>query len=125
MNQHNMDIGRLVGVPAFLEPWLDRFYEPKEASLLQCLGNRAREPEAVLSKTALSLTDLDRAWRRGVVERDEKGRVRAADFHVRFDIWSVFEGWKDIPPAVQEQLGQWELDYYCRCHMEDVEAVQR
>lgn len=98
-------VRRIVCAPDFIEPWLDRFYEPAEMRLLARLGGKDPIPSLIIAELGFSEADLERAYRRGVVESWE----RPASFHVRFEIWALFEGWKDIPEDIRKQLNQWEL----------------
>ncbi len=55
---------------------------------------------------------LERVYGRGIVNRLDDGRCGIADFHARFDKWTMFEGWKDIPDEIRDQLNDWELAHY-------------
>lgn len=93
-----------VAAPAFIVPWLDRFYEPEEVELvLQSAAGRlpeAHDPQR-----------LHRAWKRAVLDRDGTG-WSPASFHARYEIWALYEGWYDVPQEVRDQLNAWELDDY-------------
>ena len=102
------------GLPAFLAPWADRFYEPHEIGLVEVLAAGSLPELEVLRRIpGLTAAELARAARRGVVDRaDEGARVSLADFHTRFEIWAMFEGWRDVPDDVAAELNGWELAHY-------------
>ncbi len=114
------------GPPAFLLPYLNRFYTDREIDLLQWLGDETRSTEATQTHLGSSGTDefLQRAWRRGVVKRLAGGRLAAENFHVRFESWALFEGWQDLPKAIKSRLNRWELDHYISRHRDAVERLK-
>ena len=68
-----------MNLPDFLDPWLDRFYDPLEIDLLQILADKPLEKKQItaLLKENKTLNDyhgfdkfLERAWQRGVVKMD-------------------------------------------------------
>ena len=83
-------VGAAVGAPAFVFPWLDRFYDGDDVGVLLA-GGRA----AGLASAAPEL--LERAVRRAVLDRDDAGAYAPAAFADRLDICAMFEGWRDIP----------------------------
>lgn len=114
-----------MNIPEFLTPWIDRFYEPLEIDLLQILANKPLEKEQIVkllgkSKTLKGFNNFDRvlerAWQRGVVKFLDDRRIAPEDFHVRFDCWALFEGWKDLPIEIKDKLNDWELNYYITSH---------
>lgn len=116
----------ICGMPEFLEPWISRFYSPLEIDLLTTLGRHAVAPDKILKFLGAEINEgfMDRAWRRGVVRRLEDGRITPASFHVRFEIWALFEGWKDLPAEVKDRLNRWELDHYVAGHRDTVESLK-
>ena len=108
------------GMPGFLVPWADRFFELLESWLVEALAAGPLPAAELLARVpGLAPGDLARAHRRGIVDlegddqSDTVGAVVAlAGFHARFDIWATFEGWKDIPTDVAERLNDWELEHY-------------
>ena len=48
-----------------------------------------------------------------------------ADFHARFEVWAVFEGWKDVPAEVRAALNDWELGNYEQRKRPQIAALQR
>jgi ferredoxin len=117
-------VRRSVRAPHFLEPWLDRFYEPAEMRLLARLGETDANPAEIVAEPGFSRSDLRRAWRRGVATTPDAETLRPADFHVRFEIWALFEGWKDIPEDIRKRLNQWELDRYIAGNRDRVAALR-
>jgi Pyruvate/2-oxoacid:ferredoxin oxidoreductase delta subunit len=109
-----------VGAPDFILPWLDRFYDEDDAELL--LAAAAGEGRASLVDAGEGR--LARAVRRGVLDRDEAGNYAPATLHVRLEIWAMFEGWKDVPPAAHRQLAEWDVDYYAESIRGTVGAVR-
>ena len=121
-----IDLFDICGIPHFLEPWIRRFYEPVEQDLLTTLHREAMTVDEVCARRGSRLNHdaVERAWRRGVVSRLEDGRIAPADFHVRFEIWALFEGWQDLPGDIKNRLSQWELDYYIGKHRRLVKTLQ-
>jgi Pyruvate/2-oxoacid:ferredoxin oxidoreductase delta subunit len=111
-------VARVVGAPDLVLPYLDRFYEPAEAALVAALARGPLGAVALRQRIAPQATHaaakalLERAYRRGVVERAARGRYRVASFHDRFVVWTFFEGWLDLPDEVRDGLREWELAYY-------------
>jgi ferredoxin len=125
------------GMPGFLAPWADRFFEPQELRLVEALeAGPLTVAELLAGVFDFALDDLRRAHRRGIVDlegdaqTDPPGAVDVAtmialaDFHARFDIWAMFEGWKDIPEDVAERLCDWELEHYTTRIAADVTAFR-
>ena len=104
----------MYGVPAVAVPWIDRFLEPLELELVAAL---ARGPLTIPQaagrlSTPVSPAFFERAYRRGVINRPTPDVVSSADFHARFEIWAMFDGWKDVPAEVRDQLLEWDLAHY-------------
>jgi ferredoxin len=128
------------GVPAFAVPWADQFFEPLELRLVAALAAGPRPPAELLRELPeLGRDGLARAYRRGIIdwqtEDGEQGadqaagdaagaRVGLADFHARFDVWAMFEGWRTIPPSVAAKLNEWELAHYVDAVAPDVQAIR-
>ncbi len=106
---------QLVGFPAQAREWWNRFYEPDEVALVLSLDQRhdqelsGEPPPRHLETPAAMAGQVKRAIKRGVLDRLPDGRLRAADFHARFELWALFEGWMDVPRAVREALLEWEM----------------
>ena len=47
---------------------------------------------------------LERALKRGVIKFLDDQLLAPEDFHVRFDFWALFEGWKDLPVGIKDKL---------------------
>ncbi len=115
------------GMPAFLLPWADRFFEPDELPLIAAMAAGPRSAADVLAGLpGLTRADLERAHRRGILDRGDADpeEVRLADFHARYEVWAIFEGWKDVPDDVAEQVDQWELESYADSMRADLMAIK-
>jgi len=124
----------MLNFPDFLIPWLDRFYEPLEIDLLQVLAGKPFEKEQirkVLPKNKILKDNnnfdlfLKRAWQRGVVKFLDDQRIELEDFHVRYEYWALFEGWKDLPSEIKDQLNAWELNHYIASHAQSAEDLKK
>lgn len=111
------------GIPDFLEPWLSHFFEPIEFDLILALAVGPLPPDALLAKLdpdkgtrgdrfRSAESFLERTYKRGIINYREDGCLELADFHARFEIWAIFEGWKDIPDEIRRRLNGWEMGYY-------------
>lgn len=109
--------------PDFVRPWLDRFYEPEEIDILVRFNEAARVHKSVETDWIVDVKILERLLKRGVLKRNKMGAPVPADFHTRYDIWAVFEGFKDLPEEIRNRLNKWELDAYIRRHKADVETL--
>jgi ferredoxin len=115
-------------MPAFLLPWTDRFFEPGDLALIAALAAGPRPAAGVLlGLPDLTRAGLERARRRGIVDLSDDGSdtVTLADFHARYEVWAIFEGWKDVPADVAEQVNEWELDAYVDAVGPDLTAIRR
>ena len=102
-------------VPAFLLPWADRFFEAGDLALIAALADGPLAAADVLQGVpGLTHAGLERAHRRGIVDltADRSDAVTLADFHARYEVWAIFEGWKDVPDHIAEQVNEWELQAY-------------
>ncbi len=120
------DLFDICEIPAFLEPWITRFYTPLEIDLLTALDGNAMTADETYEKLGPESTNsfLERACRRGVVRRLDDGRIAPANFRVRFESWALFEGWQDLPKDIKNRLNHWELDHYLSTHRRMVEALK-
>ncbi|RLC19147.1 MAG: hypothetical protein DRH93_15835 [Deltaproteobacteria bacterium] len=123
-----------MNLPDFLIPWIDRFYEPLEMDLLQILSSQPLEKEQIVTlfKKNNTLKDdnnfdqfLKRAWQRGVIKFLDNGQIIPEDFHIRFEYWALFEGWKDIPSEIKDKLNDWELNHYIASHAQSAEDLKK
>jgi ferredoxin len=113
-------------MPSFLLPWADRFFEPSDLRLITVLAAGPRPAIEVLRTLGLPRADLERARRRGIVDLagDEADTVVPADFHARFEVWAIFEGWKDVPVDVADRVNEWELEAYVDAVGPDLSAIR-
>ena len=97
-------LAAIVGAPPFMLPWLDRFYEETEVDL-------ALEAAEGLLPGTHPEDALNRSYRRAVLDRDGEA-WSPASFHARYELWALYEDWRDIPQSVRDELNVWELDDY-------------
>lgn len=123
-----------MNIPEFLTPWIDRFYDPLEIDLLQILKNRPLEKKSVIkllikNKVLKAFNDFDqfleRARIRGVVKILDDKSIALEDFHIRFEYWALFEGWKDLPSEIKDKLNNWELNNYIKSHAQYAEGLKK
>jgi ferredoxin len=123
-------VAGVVGAPDFMLPWLDRFYDDEDADLVLAVARSGSVGETrATGDVAAALAgaypgQLDRAVRRGVLDRDDAGAYSPTSFHDRLEIWAMFEGWKDVPVEIHRRLADWDVDYYAESIRESVEAVR-
>jgi Pyruvate/2-oxoacid:ferredoxin oxidoreductase delta subunit len=107
-------------VPAFMIPWLNAFYEPKEIRFILEL-NQQQPPDVGIKRLAERTAEIARHWpadflarchRRAVINLDDDGMPTPADFHARYEIWALFEGWQNLPREIKDRLNQWELQSF-------------
>lgn len=124
---------RACRIPAFLAPWIDRFYTPLEIKLISALEDRARpwEESTRPIKNNHKLPDavgqdafLAHCLQRGVIAGTRDTGLIAANFHRRFEYWALFEGWMDLPKEIQERLNAWELDDYLQRHATTIATIK-
>lgn len=113
------------GVPDVVAPWLDRFFEEADIPLVLGLAGCPCAPAEFAGRfSCLSDADIERAHHRGMVDRAADGTISMADFQARFEIWAIFEGWKDVPTEVRTALNAWELDQYEERKRPQIEALR-
>lgn len=119
------------GIPAFLEPWLDRFFEPGDLCLIPEMADLCVNPEILEARIVScygneipAREQARRLFRRGILDR-EAGEYRLADFHARFEIWALFEGWKDVPEDIRQQLNDWELASYTKSKQPQINTLKQ
>jgi Pyruvate/2-oxoacid:ferredoxin oxidoreductase delta subunit len=132
-NDHIRRFCRIFQIPDFMRPWLDRFFDKPEIDLVLMLADRPLGPEEIADriretdKTELKAnvrSFLERAYKRGIINQRKDGRYEPADLHTRYDVWAMFEGWKDIPEAIREQLNACELAYSERHYQDSVKSMK-
>ena len=125
---------RVFEIPPFVKPWIDRFFEEIEIDLVMRLakGPLSREEinMAFLSRFTPDSSDANsdltiRAYRKGIINLRDDKCFEPADFHARFDKWAMFEGWKDIPDEIRNQLNAWELAHYEKQHANHISMLRR
>ncbi len=123
-----------MNLPDFIIPWLGHFYEPLEIDLLQILASKPLEKNQIvkLLETNQYLKNyndfnqfLERSLLRGVVKFLDDKRIASEDFHVRFEYWALFEGWKDLPFEIKDKLNNWELNHYIALHSKNAEDLKK
>ena len=121
----------LIGAPEFIHPWIDRFYEPTEIRLVLLLASSPLTADVICDRLNQVVSEkkvvkpyVERAFKRGVINRLQDGRFEMAELHTRFDIWAMFEGWMDIPEAVRDRLNAWEFAYYSHIQKDLLAALQ-
>ncbi len=97
-------LAALIGAPAFIVPWLDRFYDGDDLEIVFAAA-------AGTLPGAHAPSRLARAVRRAVL-RSSDGTYAPDDFHARYELWALFEDWRDIPAEVRRLLNEWELADY-------------
>ena len=121
-------------IPDFIRPWIDRFFKDIEIDLVIHLANqpltlkeinRAFSPKVKLDPSNANSDLATRAYQKGIINWRDDNRFEPADFHARFDKWAMFEGWKDIPDEVRNQLNDWEFAYYERQHANQVNMLKK
>jgi Pyruvate/2-oxoacid:ferredoxin oxidoreductase delta subunit len=119
------ELGELVNAPEFIRMWLDRFYEPVEISVIREIEEHLTDMETLKKTMGFSQDTLERFFKRGVLSENKEGNLIPADFHVRYDIWALFEGFKDIPEDIRNRLNRWELDDYIKTQEKNVERIRK
>jgi len=117
-----------------MKPWLDRFFEKPEIDLVLMLADRPMASEEIAdrirethkTKRMVNMGSfLERAYKRGIINRRKDGRYEPADLHSRYDVWAMFEGWKGIPEAIRQQLNAGELEYSARHYQDSIQSMQK
>jgi ferredoxin len=67
---------------------------------------------------------LARAYRRGVIAPGADGRWAAADFHVRYEYWALFERDDRLSDDIKDALNRWEINDYAARHRDTVLALK-
>jgi Pyruvate/2-oxoacid:ferredoxin oxidoreductase delta subunit len=122
-------VAAAIDAPEFILPWLDRLYDEEDGELVLAAAMPAGEEPRMASDGAAALAGFDaarleRAVRRGILDRDDAGNYAPTGFRDRLEIWAMFEGWKDVPLAVHRELAEWDVGAYAETIREDVQAVR-
>jgi Pyruvate/2-oxoacid:ferredoxin oxidoreductase delta subunit len=125
---------RVFKIPDFLKPWLDRFFEIPEIDLVLTLAEHPRAAEEIVERIS-GATEVDlkhdlssflkRSYKRGIINQRSDGRYEPADFRTRYDVWAMFEGWKDIPESIRERLNDGELAYSAKHYQNSIESMKK
>ena len=120
----------IAGIPGFLLSWINRFYEPEDIDLLLQLAKGPGTAAEVAGKMGKKSSPeikaaLHRAFKRGVVNKRADYRYVPADFHARYEIWALFEGWQDVPEEIRKRLNAWEMTFYSKKHRRDINALKK
>jgi len=116
-------LGKLINAPQFIVPWLGRFYEPLEIKIIKEVQHTQINTGTLQKRIDLTEDSFDRLFKRAVLCEDKSGNLMPCDFHKRFDIWALFEGFKDIPSDIRKKLNQWEINYYIKSHKKSVDHI--
>jgi len=119
------NLSKFVNAPEFIVPWLDRFYELVEINIIRDIKRNPTDAETLQKRMALNHDTMDRIFKRGVLCENKNRDLIPQDFHTRFDIWALFEGFKDIPDAIRNKLNRWELDHYIKSKKKDVDDIRK
>ena len=108
------------GVPEMALPWIDRFLEPDEIALVRALSTGPLPlPEAAARLPRLvGSSFFERVVRRGVANQPTPSTISLASFADRFEVWALFEGWRDLPEETRTSLRDWSL----ACYLEERRA---
>jgi len=132
--QQLQKIAKIFTIPEFLLPWIDRFIEPLEAQIILYLKDKTlnavdiqtwlrNHPE--FDKLNGVASFLQRSCKRGILQNLSKDCYKLADFHIRYDRWALFEGWKDVPKSIQTRLNEWESEFYQDQHIDQIQALAK
>ncbi len=115
----------IIDGPPIVVPWLERFYEATEIEMALAMEQEWKAVAFFKDRFSMDTEAVERSYVRGVLEKDGNSNYKVADFHTRYDIWATFEGFKDIPHDIGQQLNQWEFENYCRNHETELEKVRK
>jgi len=123
----------IVKVPAFMIPWLSRFFEPREIAFVLGLNRQHAKNlggqgfSEWIQKNEPNWPDdfLARCYRRGVISLGDDGNYVPADFHTRYEFWALFEGWQDLPGKIKDRLNRWELKSFVDRKKPHIDAFKK
>ena len=137
MNFSEKDIDsfqKIFDIPAFMTPWLDRFFDDPEIELVLLLAEKPLTINEIAEKWTSNeiyrhpdkLQDLlERCYKRGIININDNDCFQPTDFHARFDLWALFEGWLDLPDQIRERLNTWELESYQKQHRDQINTLKK
>ena len=114
------------GMPDVVLPWIDRFLEPDELALVVALSTGPLTLPEVAARLPRQVgpSFFARAIQRGIANQPTPEMLSLADFGDRFDIWALFEGWKDLPGETRSRLANWSLERYVAAKRDQVEMLK-
>ena len=114
------------GVPVVALPWIDRFLEPDELALVRALsaGPLPLPEAAARLPNLVGSSFFERVVRRGVANQPTPSTISLASFADRFDVWALFEGWRDLPEEARTSLRDWSLDRYVEDRRAQIDALK-
>jgi len=115
----------IIEAPPFMVPWLERFYETTEIEMALAMEQAWKPVSFFREGFSMDSEAVERSYVRGVLDKDTNAHYKMANFHTRYDIWATFEGFKDIPDDIRQQLNHWEFQHYCEAHETELEKVRR
>ena len=124
----------VMDIPEFIMPWVDRFFESAEIELVLLLARKPLlDSEIILQirrwddelRPAVPQDWISRVYKRGTINLNNDNRYTPADFHTRIEMWSIFEGWKDVPQHICEQLNHWEMLFYENEHRAQIDGLKK
>ncbi len=124
----------VMGIPEFIIPWIDRFFEKAEIELVLLLAQKPLLDSEIEDQISYWPDDLQpaaprnwltRVYQRGTINQNADNRYTPADFHTRFEMWAIFEGWKDVPASICKRLNRWEMSYYEIEHRSQIDGLKR
>jgi len=99
------ELGGFVKAPEFVKPWLDRFYEPIEVRIIRDIKHNPMDEKMLQKVMELSHDTMDRFFKRRVLSKNKEGNLIPGDFHARYDIWALFEGYSGRYSEPVEPMG--------------------
>ena len=124
----------VMDIPEFIMPWVDRFFESAEIELVLLLARKPLlDSEIILQirrwddelRPAVPQDWISRVYKRGTINLNNDNRYTLADFHTRIEMWSIFEGWQDVPQHICDQLNHWEMLFYENEHRAQIDGLKK
>lgn len=128
-------LDRFVGefrVPKVAIPWLDAIVTAEEMALVRAASRTPLTIESVQQALNVpaeaSAGVLDRAFRRGVLDRTERDHgptYTPTDFYTRLDYFATFDnGWDALPLEARHALDDWMMEEYLERVRPNVERLK-